>query len=189
MKVGAEDRSKVATAFGLLMLAMLLIAHWIFSSQSSAFANFAGSPGTSAAPVRPAPKTKLRNVNTLDPTLRLAQLQLTEHRVYQGSGRNIFQSYEGSRPQKTQSAPKPQPTTPTPIPVTKAPTLFEVQFFGIASAPNSPRKVCLIKSGDIFIGTEGNILDRRYKILRIGPNSIDIEDMLKNEDHTLRLQQ
>ena len=36
-------------------------------------------------------------------------------------------------------------------------------------------------------GEPGDIIDRRYKILRIAPNSVDIEDLLEKTEHRLTL--
>jgi hypothetical protein len=189
VKLGVEDRRKLATAGVLMALAALLIGHWIFGSQSSALANAGSGTASPTVPARPAAKTKPSKFNPLDPTLQLAQLELTEHEVYEGSGRNIFQSLGEDPPQKTQTAaPKPK-TGPTTILVTAAAPPIGLKFFGIASTPNSPRKVCLTQDGDVFIGTEGDIIDRRYKILHINSNTVELEDLLENKQYTLALQQ
>jgi hypothetical protein len=189
MKAGFENCREVAIACALSGVALLVLAHWIFGPTASVSAN-AGSSAASSAPSAPAARKMMANRNdSLDPTLRLARLELTEHEVYEGSGRNIFQSYGEEQPEKPRPRPKPQPTPPATIVVTAAAPPIGLRFFGIVAAPNAPRKVCLTQDGDVFIGTEGDILDRRYKILRIGLNAIDIEDVLKNTQYTLGLQQ
>jgi hypothetical protein len=47
--------------------------------------------------------------------------------------------------------------------------------------------VFLSKGEDIFIAKEGQIIDRRYRILKIGPNSVEVEDVLTNNRQTLPL--
>ena len=42
---------------------------------------------------------------------------------------------------------------------------------------------------DIFVAKEGDIVNRRYKILKINNNSVDVEDVLTNNRQTLYLQQ
>lgn len=192
MKVGAEDRRKLAAACGLLGLATVLIAQWIFGSQWSAFANVAGGVMNPSAPARPVAKakTKVKNTDTLDPTLQLAQLELTEHEMYEGTGRNIFQSYGEDQPQKAEPSPTPKPQRPvSTILVTSAAPPIGLKLFGLVSASDSPRKACLSQDGDVFIGAEGNILNRRYKVLHIGSNTVDLEDLLENKQYTLALQQ
>jgi len=108
-------------------------------------------------------------------------LELTEHGVYEGSGRNIFQSDWEDKPEKSRPALKKTQLTmgATTALVTSAPPPIGLKFFGIAITVGSPRKVCLAQDRDIFIGAKGDIVDRRYKILRIGPSTVAIEDLLK----------
>ena len=45
-------------------------------------------------------------------------------------------------------------------------------------------------NGDaVFIGREGDIVNRRYKILRIQSNQVEIEDVLNNNRQTIPLTQ
>jgi hypothetical protein len=40
---------------------------------------------------------------------------------------------------------------------------------------------------DVFIAAEGDIVDRRYKIVKIATGSVDIEDILNDNTQTIRL--
>ena len=40
---------------------------------------------------------------------------------------------------------------------------------------------------DIFIAAEGDIVDRRYRVLRISPTTVDVEDVLNNNRQSLPL--
>jgi hypothetical protein len=40
---------------------------------------------------------------------------------------------------------------------------------------------------DIFVAVEGDIVDRRYRILRISSTTVDVEDVLNNNRQTLPL--
>jgi len=122
----------------------------------------------------------------LDPTLQLDLLPQSEGTQYAGMGRNIF--VNGSLPIEK---PKANGTTdivkqyvPPPIP---PPPPINLKFFGFASKPGEPKKVFLSKGEDIFIAGEGDIVDRRYRILRISPASVDVEDVLNNNRQTLPL--
>jgi len=188
MKAGVEDRRKVFVAGAVSAAALLMLGHWIFETELSASASSLCSATTTAPSPLPARKIKANRSDSPDPTLHIAQLELTEHDVYEGSGRNIFLSYEDDQPE-TRLAPKPQPTPPAIIPpAAEAPTI-RLRFFGIATTRDSPRKVCLTQDGDIFIGLEGDIVDRRYQILKLGSNTVEIEDLLENRRYKLALQQ
>jgi hypothetical protein len=45
----------------------------------------------------------------------------------------------------------------------------------------------LAQGEDIFIAAEGDIVDRRYRIVRILPMSVDVEDVLNNNRQSLPL--
>ena len=42
----------------------------------------------------------------------------------------------------------------------------------------------LLRGEDIFLAREGQIIDRRYKIVHIGTNSVEIQDVLTNHTET-----
>ncbi|MGB8760255.1 MAG: hypothetical protein WCD01_05130, partial [Candidatus Sulfotelmatobacter sp.] len=50
--------------------------------------------------------------------------------------------------------------------------------FGFASQPGEPRKVFLSKDTDVFIAGEGEIVDRRYKVVRISATAVEIQDLV-----------
>lgn len=187
MKVGAGDGRKVVAACGLTVLALFLLGHRIFGWESSASATI-GRDASSILSSRPSPgKTKANKFDPIDLTLHFSRLALTEHEVYEGRGRDIFGFYgEGPR---GKTATRPQPPAPLP-PASPGPPppAIGLKFFGIARIPGWPRRACLSQEGDIFIGGAGDIVDRRYKILRIGDFAVDVQDLLGNDTHTLPLQ-
>ena len=78
--------------------------------------------------------------------------------------------------------------TPTPgPPPTPPPPPIPLKFYGFTGNKSGPKQVFLSKGEDIFIAKEGQIIDRRYKILKIGPNSVEVEDVLTNNRQTLPL--
>ena len=68
------------------------------------------------------------------------------------------------------------------------PPPIDLKFYGFASRKDGYKRIFLSKGEDIFIAKEGDIVDRRYKIVRIGQNSVDVEDVLTNNRQTLPLQ-
>ena len=64
---------------------------------------------------------------------------------------------------------------------------IRLKFFGFASSADVKRKVFLSQDGEIFVASEGDIVDRRYRIVRIDSESVDIEDLIDNLRHTLSL--
>jgi hypothetical protein len=139
------------------------------------------------------PQSTPEDGKLVDPTLKLA---LLKDSPYKGNGRNIFRMGEepmptpvagarvGANGQLLAGGPTPIPPPPTPIP----PPPINLKFYGYANKPGQPKKVFLLEGEDIFVGIEGDIVDRHYKILHIGATSVDVEDLLNNNRQTLPLQ-
>jgi len=195
VKLGAENRKQVIAlaVLGLIAVVMLGREFWPASS-APAPATAAASSGSTARPVmRRTASGKLVPVvePRLDPTLDLQLLAQSEETKYAGNGRNIF--VPGSVPtierpkrngtdQAQQAAIHMPPPIPPPPPIT-------LKFFGFANKPGEPKKVFLGQGEDVFIAGEGDIVDRRYRVLRISPNSVEMEDVLNNNRQSIPLTQ
>jgi hypothetical protein len=128
----------------------------------------------------------------LDPTLRMDAMLVTESVVYSGSGRNIFSASSAPidipkpiaavRPVK---APPPGPPPPPPGPPPPPP--IDLKFFGTATAANGTKRAFLLHGDDVFLASDGEIVQRRYRIMKISANSILVEDMANNNQQTLPL--
>jgi hypothetical protein len=64
-----------------------------------------------------------------------------------------------------------------------------LKFFGFASRAGEAKKIFLSEGEDIFIAGEGQIVDRRYKVLHISVNDVEIEDVLNNNRQSIPLTQ
>jgi hypothetical protein len=197
VKLGAENRKQTIAAAVLGVVLVLILAYQFLPSSSTnastaAPAATVAPDGLSTSPAHNAAKRganagpaakKVSSAQDLDPTLHLAQLEAAERITYEGSGRNIFVA------QAETEIPKPLATGATdlaqmkkdpiytPPAATPAPPI-PLKFFGFASQPGEPKKVFLIKGDDTFIAGEGEIVDRRYKVVRIAPSSVEIQDVL-----------
>jgi hypothetical protein len=194
VKLGTENRRNTILAAVLGAVALIAVAYEFFPS-SSTIASTGTSTGTLTAPespiTRPAPARhgsgaaagkKERVPQSLDPTLHLQQLAATESIKYEGSGRNIFISQaedvvipkaigNGTTDKSAEdTVMKIQPPPPPPP--------IPLKFFGFANQPGEPKKVFLSKGEDVFIAGEGEIVDRRYKVVRISGTSVDIQDVV-----------
>ena len=125
----------------------------------------------------------------LDPTLDLTLLSQSEEIKYAGNGRNIFvagslpiEKPKGTGATDQEAALHQPPPIPPPPPIT-------LKFFGFANRPGETKRVFLSKDGDVFIAAEGDIVDRRYRVLRISPNAVDVEDVINNNRQSLPLTQ
>ena len=189
MQLGLENKKKTMWAAVLGVLAVLAVLYEIVPMLTSP-----SSPDSSAQAAAPAPRVtgrpatklgkKIRE-ETLDPTLRLELLAASEQTEYRGNGRNIFVSQAeveiprpGASPVTDQSRKEgglPQQYVP-PVP-DRAPQI-PLQFYGFASRPGEPKKIFLKLGEDVWMAGEGEIVDRRYKVVRISPTSVEIQDVL-----------
>ena len=120
---------------------------------------------------------------SLDPTLRLDVLASVEGVQYKGSGRNIFRGQaEAPIPAPIKNVLKNQQGPPQPPPI-------DLKFYGFASQPGESKKIFLSQGDNIFIASEGDIVNRRYHILHIGVNTVEVEDVLDKRRQVIPLTQ
>ena len=193
MNLGIENRKQVIALAVLGGVALLSIGYQFWPSSTAATP---AATQTAASPSKPATRRTSSGKTVpvveprLDPTLDLHLLSQSEEIKYAGNGRNIFVA--GSRPiesvrvnpaldrrSATLSGP---PIPPPPPPIT-------LKFFGFANRPGETKKVFLSQGEDVFIAAEGDIVDRRYRVVRISPNAVDVEDVLNNNRQSLPLTQ
>ena len=190
MKLGIENRNQVVALaiLGAIALAIVAYEFWPSSAppataQATATAAKPGTRRTASGKLVPVVEPRL------DPTLDLNLLSQSEEIKYAGNGRNIFVA--GSVPiekpkrngsdQHDAGVRQPPPIQPPP-PIT-------LKFFGFANRPGETKKVFLSKDGDVFIAAEGDIVDRRYRVLHISPTAVDVEDVINNNRQSLPLTQ
>jgi hypothetical protein len=176
----AEHRTKAVIAAVLFLLAVFAW-EWVLvptpSTTGSARTDqwFAGGH----AEVR----SRRRASIDLDPTLHLEALRLTETSRYAGSGRNLFEPVLA--PPIIPGLTHHEFTFSKPAEVA-APFSTGLKFYGFSSNANS-RRIFLLKGDDLFIAQEGDTIDRRYRIVRVTRDSVEIEDVLAGEGERIYL--
>lgn len=196
MKLGTENRTQVTALVVLLALAGLLLARALWPSDPSraASAPATSTPGSARPNMRRTASGKMVPVTEprLDPTLNFDLLRQSEEIKYAGNGRNIFVpgSVPIEKPKGSGVTDKPAVAAYTP-PAVQPPPPINLKFFGFASKPGEPKKVFLSQDSDVFIAGEGDIVDRRYRVLHISnsPPAVDVEDVLNNHKQSLPLVQ
>jgi len=198
VQLGTENRTKTIIAAALGAIALIYAAVTIFGgSKPSANAapattqvqvsDTTGATQPNATAGKGSRKVVGGTFSSLDPRLRLDILQQSEGTQYEGKGRNIFLAYEEPKiepPHATvvDNTPPAPPPPPPPPPIT-------LKFFGFASKPGEPKKVFLSQGEDIFIAAEGDVVNRRYRVVHINPASAEIEDVLYNNRQNIPLTQ
>ncbi len=189
MQLGLENKKQATWAAVLGVLAILAVSYefipmFTTSSEPASSAQAAGPPAMRITPrpgVKPGKKPRVEN---LDPTLRLDLLASSEQTVYEGNGRNIFVSHaEDVVIQKplasgsTDAQSNPAQYVPPPAP---APTPIPLKFYGFANKPGEPRKVFLSQGEELWVAGEGEIVNRRYKVIHINATSVEMQDVVNS---------
>ncbi len=136
--------------------------------------------------------TKLTaNVNNLDPTLHPELMAQAESLEYTGTGRNIFSltSMPIEIPKPITSARTREVAQQTGPPPPEPPPVIDLKFFGFSSRQSGNRRAFLLKGDDVFIASEGEVVDHRYKVVKIAPTSIQVEDLPYANTQSLPLAQ
>lgn len=128
---------------------------------------------------------------SLDPTLKMGPMLVTESLVYSGSGRNIFSAAAApvDIPKPIAPARPKGPVVPvfTPPPGPPPPPPIDLKFFGTETSKDGRTRAFLLNGEDVFLASPGDIVKRRYKVDSIKANSIVVEDLTDNNRQTLPL--
>jgi len=83
--------------------------------------------------------------------------------------------------------PPPPPPPPTPVVKPQAPPI-PLRFFGYVTASRGgSRRAFFLEGEDIHVAAEGELVKKRYKLVRIGVNSVIMEDTQFEGQQTLPL--
>lgn len=193
MKVGAENRKVLIAAVVLAVVALVFAVRMVLvlTDPAAAAAPATGQKGPQARVVRRGAPAKLPASNSLDPTLKLELLKSSESTEYKGSGRNIFAYKQVYIPPPIENVVKGPKCPGDPGCAPPPPPPIPLRFYGFASKTGEPKKIFLSskETGDLFVAGEGEIVNRRYRVLHIGVNSVEIEDVLSNNRQTIPLTQ
>jgi len=205
VKLGAENRTKVIAAVALGVIALIALVSTLggfFGGGAATSASTSPSTATmpspaelSNQPMRAGRTTKYRAGEkkqspgqSLDPTLHYDLLSSSEDTKYQGTGRNIFRVFVEPPPRivapVTQALVAQQGPAPPP-----PPPPINLKFYGFATPTGGTKRIFLAQGEDVFIAKEGDIVDRRYKVVRISPNAVEILDVLSNNRQSIPLTQ
>jgi hypothetical protein len=191
VKIGAENKKELIAMAVLLVIAVpLVIYRFAGSSGSGSAAASAPAAQTNARP-QSRPGVALISQNSLDPTVHLEYFENSRKVKYEAGGRNIFTMEAeipivDKNPRQVETAtPIPTPPTPTPLPP------IPLKFFGLENKPNEPKRVFLSEgdavTGTVFVAKQGDIVDRRYRVVQIATAYVVIEDVFTNNKQQIPL--
>lgn len=201
LRLGTENKKKTYIAIGLVILLILVAGYEFYNIFSGPTpepvaaqptpAVAPHNPGTPEAPAQGAEHAAARipSAAALDPTLHPEVMEQAENTLYTGSGRNIFspnsapppvEKPQPFRPSQNQASGPAAPPPPPPI---------DLKFYGYSTAPGAPKQIFLLHGDDIFLAHEGDVVDRRYRIVSIQPFSVQVEDIPYHDTQSIPLTQ
>jgi hypothetical protein len=192
VKLGTENRKQLIVLAVLGAIAVVSLAYQFWpTSEVTASPTPVSTTTTSRPATRRTASGKIVAIvePRLDPTLDLNLLTQSEEIKYSGNGRNIFvagsvATIPKPRGNGTTDIGKPAPYIPPPAP---GPPPINLRFFGFASKPGEPKRIFLSQGEDVFIAGEGDIVDRRYRVLHISNTSVEMEDVINNNRQSIPL--
>ncbi|MDR3724587.1 MAG: hypothetical protein P4K83_08895 [Terracidiphilus sp.] len=206
MQLGLENKRQVRLLIALFAVIVLAGGYEIYSSffaspsvptrpiptaTPTSKAKPAAAPAAQMAAAEGPEAQKLTNAG-IDPSLHLEVLMASEAITYQGAGRNIFSA--DSAPVKIEQPVKsPRANSPAmnagPIqpPAPPKPPAIDLKYFGYTVLGDKSLQAFFTHGEDIFMARTGEIINHRYKIGIIRPNTVEVTDMPYNNKQTLSL--
>jgi len=148
---------------------------------------FGGSaPSAPASATASSARTSKPESRIPDADLRLQSLEPSPETTVGEIGRNIFEYGHRPAPPGPVAQVKQEDTAPPPPPPPPPP----VRFYGFAEGSASGnRRVFLTDGEGVFVAKQGDVILRRYRLTRIGNDSIDIEEISGANRWTVKMEQ
>jgi hypothetical protein len=187
MKAAKDNKIKQRLAIVLGIIAILSVTRSFLSHGGGAPEPATVATSTAKGKADPAGES-------LDPRLHLDLLDNSEAVKYQGAGKNIFRAVAEveippvkvspllSKQQEAAQAARNVYIPPPPPPI-------NLKFFGFSSSKGERPKAFLSQGDDVWIAHEGDVVNRKYKIVHITPGAVEVEDLLNNNRQSIRLTQ
>ena len=145
------------------------------------------------------------DVSRIDPSLRVDLIAKLRSAPFEGGERSLFDFGPAPRvaPPKVDPIKPVAPTQPPvangggstasgpPAPPAKPPVPpIPLKFYGyVNGSVGGVRQAFFLQGDDIFVASENDLIQNRYKVIRIGVNSAVIEDIINNNQQTIPLVQ
>jgi hypothetical protein len=211
LKLGTESKPKLIAALGLVLVVLFLAGRVMFTyfggtstpapPPPTQAATAARAPAPASAVPAPAPASapaavyahqavEIASSSALDPALHPEVMAQAERTTYNGNGRNIFSPDSAAPPT---AIPKPvaaiRPSEPAAPVGPPPPPPVDLKFYGYSAPHDGQRQIFLLHGDDIFLAREGDVVDRRYRVVSIKPLSVEIEDIPYHNTQSVPLSQ
>ena len=149
--------------------------------------------------LRPKRQEERPDLSKIDPQLHLELLAKLHEVAAEGSGRNLFQFGPPPPPPAAKASAKlpnaiepvitdNRPAAPPLPPVAPPAPPPPFKYYGVTTERLTGRKTAFFLEGDeIYRAAEGELVKKRYRVVRIGVNSVVLEDIELKRQSTLQL--
>jgi hypothetical protein len=175
-----SQRTQIYLLAGLVILLAFVTYFYFFRTSVP------GLPGVLAA------DTKFEPLDVQEPSLRLDQLERLRKLEYSGSHRNIFVAGAPPPPKSAvaEAAANARPFVGPRLPPPPPPLQIPAEFFGYASQSKSGKRVGFFTSGDdVLVVAEGDKFLNTFRLVHIGNESADVEEISTGRHATVPLVQ
>lgn len=190
MKIGAEDKKKLIVMAVLLAIAIPLAIYSFVSVSGSSASSVPEPAAPNPSASRPAQKKTgiaQQRDRTLDPTLHTDLLAASQKIEYNGGKRNIFRMAEAEPVTIPSMNGGARPPAPPPIPMDPPKPQIPLKYYGFSNRPGEAKKAFLQDGDNIFVAVEGEVVERRYKIVKITNSFVLVEDVLNNNQQNINM--
>jgi hypothetical protein len=173
-----SERTKVYALAALLVVLVVVAYFYVFDRTT-----VPGLPGVLAA------DTKFEPLDVHEPSLRLDELDRLRKLEYAGSHRNIFVAGLPPVPKPVgQALADTRPFVGPKLPPPPPPLQIPAEFFGYASQPHTGKRVAFFTSNDdVLVVAEGDKFLNIYRLVHIGNESADVEEISTGRHATVPL--
>jgi hypothetical protein len=176
VKVAKKTRYEISV-LAVLLLALALVARHALRSQTSEVAGVY------------ADNSQFHPLNVPDPSLRLDLLARMQKEKFNGQDRNIFSAAPLPPSPAQIEAQKAAQQAPPPVPAGPPPLTVPANFYGIVTdlATGDKRACFSANADDVYIVPEGGTLMNQFRVVKIGNNSVELQELSTGRTTTLVL--
>ncbi len=162
-----SQRRKEVAAGALVLLAIFSVYYFEFMPSAQ----------TASDAVRT--EVKFTPITVDNPSLHLDKLKKIHSVEYAGRHRNIFSETPPPPPGPTaEELAKRHPFVGPVEPPPPAPLTVDLKFYGyVADRASGSKRAFFTNGEDVFIASEGDTLENRYRLLHIGNDSVEMEEV------------
>jgi len=116
-------------------------------------------------------------IDVENPALHLDRIERLRKLEYKPTGRDIFSSQPPVEPKKAEPAPTLPPAGPH-LPPEPPPLVVPIKYYGFSDDARTKKRSGFFTNGEeVYIASEGELLQGKYRIISITPAAAEVEEV------------